>query len=312
VRWPLPRWRLPRRGRRLLLQWRASRIPADAVWREARPTAGLSGVPPEQQERAIEAACRTIGAERVGEALSGVMLRSMGVMARAADGTATWLKIGRADDKNQLWAQQGERLAQSMADVPMPRILREFEWHADGISWHAFQFTLVPSPSIQGTPWISAPMPVLHDHWFSELKRALAAVSSVPLSRWLIHPGQVARMIAQRFGRKAPYDIDEWRTAHGDLNWSNLTAPELSLLDWEQWGAAPRGFDAALLLSLSIKEPDLYRRIEKTFTEDLDTPSGRVARLFTLARRLNRIEAGFHDPREHRPAEREAWRLLRL
>jgi hypothetical protein len=310
--WPPPRWRLPRRARRLLLQWRASRMPAGAEWREASTVAGISGVPPEQQERAIEAACRTIGSERFGEARSGVMRRSIGIAARTADGTATWLKIARTDDKTQQWAQQGERLAQSMADVPMPRILREFEWHADGIPWHAFQFTLAPSPSVQKTPWISAPMPVLGDHWIAALKRAVAAVSSVPLSRWLVHPGLVTRIVAHRFGRKAPYNIVEWRNAHGDLTWSNLTAPEISLLDWEQWGAAPRGFDAALLLSLTITEPELYRRLEAAFAEDLDTPSGKVARLYTLARRLNRIEAGLHDPREHRPTEREAWRVLRL
>jgi hypothetical protein len=194
----------------------------------------------------------------------------------------------------------------------MPKILRETEWQGDGVSWHAFQFTRAPSPSIQSTPWISAPMPDLGDRWIADLSRALAAVSAAPLSRWVIHPGLVARVIAQRFGRKAPYDIDEWRSAHGDLNWGNLTAPELSLLDWEQWGAAPRGFDAATLLSLSIGEAALYRRLERAFAGELATPSGKVARLFTLARRLNRIEAGLQDPREHRPIEREAWRVLRL
>lgn len=127
-----------------------------------------------------------------------------------------------------------------------------------------------------------------------------------------MHPGRVACVIGQRFGRKAPYDIDEWWSAHGDLTRGNVTARHLTLLDWEFWGAAPRGYDAATLLSLSFGDPALFRRIEATFAADLETPSGIVARLYRYALRLDNIEAGVRNPREHQAIEAEARRLLRL
>jgi hypothetical protein len=58
-------------------------------------------------------------------------------------------------------------------------------------------------------------------------------------------------------------------------------------------------------------DPVLFRRIEAIFAEDLDTPSGIVARLFQFSRILDQIEAGARDPREHRVAEAEARKLLR-
>jgi hypothetical protein len=37
--------------------------------------------------------------------------------------------------------------------------------------------------------------------------------------------------------------VTECAVAHADLGWSNLTVPERWLLDWEDWGVAPRGGD---------------------------------------------------------------------
>ncbi|MFI5800717.1 hypothetical protein [Streptomyces sp. NPDC051677] len=42
-----------------------------------------------------------------------------------------------------------------------------------------------------------------------------------------------------------------WTTAHADVHWANLTSP-LRLLDWEAWGRAPEGFDAATLYAYSL------------------------------------------------------------
>lgn len=202
--------------------------------------------------------------------------------------------------------------ASSITGVPKPAILREFDLNADGVRCHALQFTLAPSPAVIETPWIVHPLGSIDERWLGELRQAIDRISELPLTRWLIHPGRVARIIVQRFGRKAPYTIDEWRTAHGDLNWSNLTAPNLMLLDWERWGAAPRGFDAATLLAFSFRDPALFRRIETIFADDLNAPAGVVARLYQYSQRLTNIEAGIRDPRDHRAIEAEAKRLLHL
>jgi thiamine kinase-like enzyme len=194
----------------------------------------------------------------------------------------------------------------------MPEILHEFEITSSEVHWHAIQFSLALSPTVSDRAWIASPLRTIENEWLTELRQAIETVNRVPLTRWLVHPGRVARAIVQRFGKGAPYIIDEWRTAHGDLNWGNVTAPNLMLLDWEFWGAAPQGYDAATLLSHTFMDEELFRRIEATFVEDLNTPSGIVARLFRFAQVLDDVEAGIRDPREHRIAEAEARRLLRL
>src|SRR5262249_18638582 len=47
-----------------------------------------------------------------------------------------------------------------------------------------------------------------------------------------------------------------WATAHGDLHFANLCAPNLHLLDWEGWGLAPAGYNAATLHSHSLHALD--------------------------------------------------------
>jgi hypothetical protein len=196
--------------------------------------------------------------------------------------------------------------------VPKPKILRELEWVHQGQELHAFIYSFIPSPSVQPTPWVSAPMPDLDDAWMTALARSLARIGEQPLVRWLLHPGPIARVVGQRFGRRAPYDVDEWRMAHGDLHWGNVTAPTLSLIDWEFYGAAPRGYDAAMLLIFASNDQELYGRFEAAFADELDTRSGLIARLYTIATRLKRIEEGKSDPRHYRRLEREAERLLKL
>ncbi len=55
----------------------------------------------------------------------------------------------------------------------------------------------------------------------------------------------ISRRLLTFFGDKIDPTITTWRTAHGDLQWTNLTAPALNLLDWEGWGLAPVGYDSA-------------------------------------------------------------------
>jgi hypothetical protein len=133
-----------------------------------------------------------------------------------------------------------------------------------GARWYALQFSLAPSRAVSERSWLSEPLGSVDDRWLVELKQAVDRISAAPLTRWHLHPGTAARVITQRFGRTAPYQIDEWRTAHGGLNWNNLTAPRLSILDWELWGAAPRGFDAATLLAHTFNDPALFRRSRRS------------------------------------------------
>ncbi|MFD5856771.1 hypothetical protein [Streptomyces chartreusis] len=65
---------------------------------------------------------------------------------------------------------------------------------------------------------------------------------------------QYMRLAIRRFvGIPAP-NAPCWSTAHGYLHWVNLTS-FLKILDWEGWGQAPCGFDAAMLYACSLLRP---------------------------------------------------------
>ncbi|UUU36560.1 hypothetical protein JIX56_45870 [Streptomyces sp. CA-210063] len=55
-----------------------------------------------------------------------------------------------------------------------------------------------------------------------------------------------------------------WTTAHADVHWANLCLP-LRILDWEAWGRAPEGFDAATLYAYMLLQPDTAARVHDTF-----------------------------------------------
>jgi hypothetical protein len=305
------RWRLSQRFRRFQVRRQAARMRDGDAWTRSLPPSVVYGEQPEYRHDAIKEACRILDADPDGEARYSERSRTIGIALRHRDGASSWLKLAQVSTRYDEWLRGGELAIRPIDGVPMSEILREFACVASGIQWHAIQLSYAPSPVVLTQSWIARPLETIDDRWLEQLKQAVDAIGKSPLTRWSIHPGRIARLIARRFGRSAPYTVDEWRNAHGDLQWSNLTAPNLMLLDWEYWGAAPRGFDAATLLSHSFMDPALFRRIEATFADDLDTPSGIVVRLFQFSRILDQIEAGTRDPREHRVAEAEARKLLR-
>jgi hypothetical protein len=64
------------------------------------------------------------------------------------------------------------------------------------------------------------------------------------------------------------------------------------LLDWEDWGLAPRGFDAAVLLVGSLAVPALYARIRREFAADLSGRDGLINILAATADVLTPDRAG--------------------
>ncbi len=76
-------------------------------------------------------------------------------------------------------------------------------------------------------------MESISDAWIGDLKASLRSIGRLPTPRQKFDPKWVSRLLAERFKLNAPVRTEEWRTAHGDLQWSNLTAPKLTLLDWE-------------------------------------------------------------------------------
>jgi hypothetical protein len=96
----------------------------------------------------------------------------------------------------------------------------------------------------------------------------------------------LARRITEVFGKQVAgvdLTVPEWTTAHGDFHWGNLTAPTCYLLDWESWGRAPRGYDAATLWGFSLGAPEIAEQITAEFADDLRSRSGLLSQLLFCA-----------------------------
>jgi hypothetical protein len=61
-----------------------------------------------------------------------------------------------------------------------------------------------------------------------------------------------------------------------------------------QPGGGPAGYDAALLLCVSLLESDTAAHIRTTFADILDTPTGRISQLAAAAKLLGLVEYGEH------------------
>ncbi|MFE2586092.1 hypothetical protein [Streptomyces sp. NPDC059378] len=95
--------------------------------------------------------------------------------------------------------------------------------------------------------------------------------------------------IPQFVGIPAPAVIC-WTTAHSDVHWANLTEP-LRLLDWEGWGRAPEGFDAATLYAYTLFQPDTATCVRDALPV-LDTPAGLAAEATVCAQLLQTVARG--------------------
>ena len=94
----------------------------------------------------------------------------------------------------------------------------------------------------------------------------------------------------------APGDLADqpWTTAHGDLHYANLCAPQLHMLDWEGWGLAPAGYDAAMLHSRSLLAPAAAGRVHAEFGDLLNTAHGRFAELAVITELLDAAANGIN------------------
>ena len=143
----------------------------------------------------------------------------------------------------------------------------------------------------------------LGDAWISGLKLALDRLASQETRRCAFDPRYVRSVVEERYEAVAP-PLHEWYTAHCDLHWNNLTAPELAILDWEVWGLAPPGYDIAMLLAYSANDPALVARLEQAFAPILARREVRATRIYVLHLVVEMTENGHLDPEMREPVAR--------
>lgn len=231
--------------------------------------------------------------DTVEKALQTHLDRAAGVIKRRSMGypsdRGTWVRIecrGLERLDGQGW---GLEAANVLSGVPIPQWHAGFSWYDQGrrVMWRADETQLIDQAPISR----SAAATGLPDSWWTEFDTAMDALGATHTTRLAtpdlepISAERVHAAIAKVYpGASAP--IEQWTTAHADLNWANMTGPELWMLDWEDWGSAPRGLDAANLWFGSLTVAGLAERVLQHRRGDLETPTGRTMRLFKCAELL--------------------------
>lgn len=239
-------------------------------------------------------ACRRLEVKPLGALKRGHAGRNIGSRVRAEDGTIFWLKVGGVySAMNRFFL--GEPEAGELDGLPKPALIRNLEWRSDLVTWSARLMSFVDAPVIERNPWAVRRAGRVDDTWLAQLDGALRVLASKQTERLICIPRLVADVLTQRYGVEPP-PLREWHTAHGDLHWANLTAPELMLLDWEAWGGAPPGYDVAALIAYSATDAELVARLEHVFADVLSSRSVQATRLYVLHHLLESTGNGWVDP----------------
>jgi hypothetical protein len=235
--------------------------------------------------------------------------RTLSGRVESTDGPA-WLRLvhTRADSANaKLW--EGPRAAEDAMPpvVPRPRLRQSLTWTESLDSYLAELYDLVPEPTVSTESPILRHRPELSDAWWASLRSALDTLAAVPTDRVAVRQAYLDRAMPQFLGQEIDTTVPAWSTAHGDLHWANLTRPTLTILDWEGWGAAPAGFDAAMLHTYSLLVPDVSARVRQHLAHVLNTPPGRFAELVVITQLLQTNSRGdnleLEGPLRQRAAE---------
>lgn len=227
---------------------------------------------------------------------SRVVYGSSGMTAGFPTVTGRWVRVQwRRSWKINGPAWTGAECASVLRGVVKPAWFQTVSWidTSRGVAWRADEMELVGSPAIGATGIVAAD-PELPESWWTSLKTSLSALAEHETERVGMAQAHLTRRINQVFPDAVDTVIDEWTTAHADLHWGNLTE-DCHILDWEDWGAGPRGYDASTLWGSSLRVSSLAARVQREFRSDLQSRSGRLAQLLFCSNVI-RVNATRPDP----------------
>lgn len=219
--------------------------------------------------------------------------KSIGCKVTSTQGKG-WLKVKAFPTENR---NDAEAKTQLLAGIAKPDILNTLYWNDHGIYWCALHMTRSPGPTISQVPWFPENAALPDDTWFEDLKKNLGRITQIRPERTSSSAKQVFEFLDQ-YKIPAP-PITEMTGSHGDLHWRNLCIP-FHLLDWENYGSLPRGFDAAYLLSYSLNNPALCARIRSMFEDELGSSSGIACQIYCFNSQLLMIRDN-HAPASYKP-----------
>jgi hypothetical protein len=211
----------------------------------------------------------------------------------ASDGPA-WLRLACArygEANATFW--DGSIAAETAIpkSVPRPRLRDSHDWNDEPWQYRAELYNRVAARPAATTAAIVTP-PDLPPSWWAALRTVLDDIATVPTRRRTIDQPYLDHAMPRFLGTPIDTSASSWTTAHGDFHFANLTSPTLHVLDWEGWGLAPTGYDAAMLHTHSLLAPAVASRIRSELTHVLDTPAGRFAELVVITELLHSTTRG--------------------
>ncbi|MEU9456744.1 hypothetical protein [Streptomyces sp. NPDC048277] len=179
---------------------------------------------------------------------------TLGAPARTTTGEAVWLRLASTPEDKAVGRRSGCADPFGALDGRRPALLGVHDAFDDGTAYQAELSVRVDEPVLSGDPALQHGLR-LPDSWWNDLAGTLAKVTAVDKDCVAVRQQYMEWAIPEFVGIPAPV-VSHWTAAHADVRWANLTDP-LRLLDWEAWGRAPEGFDAAMLYAYSLHQPDM-------------------------------------------------------
>ncbi|MDQ2883324.1 MAG: aminoglycoside phosphotransferase [Actinomycetota bacterium] len=190
--------------------------------------------------------------------------------------TTRWLRvIAVATDHAHGVVWDGPIAATEITGVRRPELLTVEQWTAQDQTIRAELWELVTEPICAPHEKLNQVL-TLPDLWWPNLHASLDRLARHPTTRT---QQQITAALRRGYGSHVSSRVEHWVTQHGDLRWTNLTRDTPYLLDWEFWGLAPAGTDAATLYCTSLLVPEVAATVYHQFRHLLDTPDGRIAQL---------------------------------
>lgn len=202
----------------------------------------------------------------------------------------TWVRVECRGFDRPLDQGWGTEAASGITGVAMPAWHQGGSWldTERGVRWRADETALILGSPI-GKPQGAHELPA---SWWTALDSALDALAAYMTYRRAtpdLEPAagnRFAAAIAKVFP-DVDATITESTTAHADFNWPNLTGPQFQVFDWEDFGTAPRGPDAATLWFGSLREPEVAAKIAECRRIDLESRDGKLMQLWRCAEFLS-------------------------
>lgn len=260
-------------------------------WRKAPPS--IEFVREGLDDRFAEA-CERLGVKRVSALNIGPSHNSRGALVETADAQRHWLKIYGVSSPNHP-GRLAEIASDALSSICKPRLLKQIEWQHGNANWIA-RLTTLADDAVEQAPWAGDAAAAVTDAWLQELKANLDRLVPQPSARILVSPQMLSGWLSHNYRLHYIFSSSEWVTSHNDLQWSNLTAPTLYILDWEHLGSAPIGYDIGWFIACSCRDPALVRRLEKIFASHFSTATGLTARLFATHRLKQHAQENNLDP----------------